>query len=86
MPATGPATGELPAKPTSPRTGLSVELHAARLEYGGEPLFDALDVTLEGGLITCLLGPSGVGKSSLLRLLAVLVPPRPGDRLGPQGG
>jgi putative hydroxymethylpyrimidine transport system ATP-binding protein len=35
-------------------------------------LFDQLDITLEGGAWTCLLGPSGVGKSTLLRLLAGL--------------
>ena len=59
----------------------SVSLHAARLEYDGMALFDALDVTLAGGQITCLLGPSGVGKSSLLRILVGLTPPAPGDRL-----
>ena len=56
-------------------------LHAARLVYGGRPLFEALDVHLTGGRITCLLGPSGVGKSTLLKLLAGLTPPAPADRL-----
>jgi putative hydroxymethylpyrimidine transport system ATP-binding protein len=49
-------------------------VHAARLCYGGQPLFDDLDFTLCGGLWTCLLGPSGVGKSTLLRLIAGLGP------------
>jgi putative hydroxymethylpyrimidine transport system ATP-binding protein len=40
--------------------------------YEGVPLFDGLDFTLEAGQCTCLLGPSGVGKSSLLRLIAGL--------------
>jgi ABC-type nitrate/sulfonate/bicarbonate transport system ATPase subunit len=31
-----------------------------------------LDLELTGGSFTCLLGPSGIGKSSLLRLLAGL--------------
>lgn len=52
----------------------AVSVHAARLSYGGEPLFDALDFTLEAGRCTCLLGTSGVGKSSLLRLIAGLLP------------
>ena len=52
----------------------SVFVHAARLVYGGRVLFDELDFTLDAGLWTCLLGPSGVGKSSLLRLIAGLGP------------
>ncbi|MEC9330275.1 MAG: ABC transporter ATP-binding protein [Pseudomonadota bacterium] len=35
-------------------------------------LFDELDLSLEGGQWTCLLGPSGVGKSTILRLIAGL--------------
>jgi putative hydroxymethylpyrimidine transport system ATP-binding protein len=42
--------------------------------YKNNLLFDNLNLTLNPGKITCLLGPSGVGKSSLLRLLARLVP------------
>ena len=50
----------------------SISVHAARLAYAGALLFDALDVTLPAGQTTCLLGPSGVGKTSLLRLVAGL--------------
>ena len=39
---------------------------------GSERLFGPLDVTLPAARWTCLLGPSGVGKSTLLRLLAGL--------------
>jgi len=35
-------------------------------------LFDQLNLSLPGGQWTCLLGPSGVGKTSLLRLIAGL--------------
>jgi len=48
---------------------LSVSIEDARLVYGGHPLFDGVAVTLAGGQWTCLLGPSGIGKSSLLRLI-----------------
>jgi putative hydroxymethylpyrimidine transport system ATP-binding protein len=51
---------------------LSVQVRDARLRVGGEPLFDGLEVRLGGGEWTCLLGPSGVGKTSLLRLIAGL--------------
>ena len=45
------------------------------MRFDGVPLFDGLDFDLPGGRWTCLLGPSGVGKSSLLRLLAGLAAP-----------
>lgn len=40
--------------------------------HGRQALFKNLDLTLEAGQWTCLLGSSGVGKSTLLKLLAGL--------------
>lgn len=54
---------------------LSVTVHAARVTYGSEVLFDGLDITLAAGRWTCLLGTSGVGKSTLLRLILGLEAP-----------
>lgn len=56
----------------------SVHLRSARVDYAGAPLFDGLDLDLPAGHWTCLLGPSGVGKSTLLRLVAGLIPPERG--------
>lgn len=39
---------------------------------GGTPIFSGLDLTLSPGTWTCLLGASGVGKSTVLRLFAGL--------------
>lgn len=44
----------------------------AHLEYKHHLLFDQLNLEIQGGQWTCLLGASGVGKSSLLRLIAGL--------------
>jgi putative hydroxymethylpyrimidine transport system ATP-binding protein len=61
-----------PAGKPAPPAGLALQVRSARLGYRGEALFDDLSVDLEGGAWTCLLGPSGIGKSSLLRLIAGL--------------
>ncbi|MFO0997397.1 MAG: ABC transporter ATP-binding protein [Alphaproteobacteria bacterium] len=61
--------------PPASLSPLTVTLRGGRLAHAGVLLFDGLDVTLEGGQCTCLLGPSGVGKTSLLRMLAGLAPP-----------
>lgn len=44
----------------------------ACLRYAGQLLFNNLNCQLPAGKTTCLLGSSGVGKSSLLRLIAGL--------------
>ena len=63
----------------APRTSFDVDVQKASLRYAGAWLFDRLDFTLHAGQWTCLLGPSGVGKSSLLRLIAGLVVPDRGQ-------
>ena len=40
--------------------------------HAGRPLFSGLDLPIAAGGWTCLLGPSGVGKSTVLRLFAGL--------------
>jgi putative hydroxymethylpyrimidine transport system ATP-binding protein len=64
---------------TAPSTSFDVDLRQASLSYAGATLFERLDFRLHGGECTCLLGPSGVGKSSLLRLIAGLVAPEEGS-------
>ena len=63
----------------SPTEPISVQVRAARLVYAGAALFDALDFTLAAGRTTCLLGPSGVGKTSLIRLVAGLAGQQEGE-------
>lgn len=63
----------------------SVHLHAARLSYRGETIFDDLDLHLPARRTTCLLGPSGVGKTSLLRMVAGLTHAAKGEAVDADG-
>jgi putative hydroxymethylpyrimidine transport system ATP-binding protein len=51
----------------------SIHIRNAYLAFQNVVLFDQLNLTLPGGKCTCLLGPSGIGKSTLLRLIAGLI-------------
>ncbi len=64
----------------------SVAVANACVAYGGRPLFEGLDVAIAGGVCTCLLGPSGVGKTTLLRIIAGLIPPGPKTRVSASDG
>ncbi len=54
--------------------GPAILIERLRLRFGQDFLFDDFSMHLAGGEITALLGASGVGKSSLLRVLAGFVP------------
>jgi len=60
---------------------IGVSVRAARLDYEGRPLFEDLDFEMAPGSWTCVLGASGVGKTSLLRLIAGLTDPWEGSRV-----
>jgi len=66
--------------------GLGLSLEGAQLSYAGRTIFGDLRLRLEADSVTCLLGPSGVGKSSLLRLIAGLTPEATADRLQADDG
>lgn len=52
-------------------------VHRARLAFGDRLVADDLTLEFPAGRTTCLLGRSGVGKTSLLRWLAGLLPEAP---------
>jgi len=46
-----------------------IEVRDVRYSIGGRVIFDGLDVTALRGRITAFMGPSGTGKTTLLRLI-----------------
>lgn len=47
--------------------------------YPGKPVFRDVNLTVNPGGVTVLIGPSGTGKTTLLRCLALLEPPQQGE-------
>jgi phospholipid/cholesterol/gamma-HCH transport system ATP-binding protein len=46
-----------------------IEVRDVRYAIGGRAIFDGLDITARRGRITAFMGPSGTGKTTLLRLI-----------------
>jgi len=54
---------------SEPLPAIGLSLNHAHAGWAETVLFDDLSITLETGRWTCLLGPSGVGKSMLLNMI-----------------
>lgn len=65
----------------SPLSSTGVVVRKAGVQYDGGWLFRDFSMSLAPGHTTCLLGASGVGKSTLLRLVAGLIPPTDGAEI-----
>ena len=59
-----------------------LKLHNLSFSYGGRPVFQGLNLTFPAGSRTAILGRSGLGKTTLLRLIAGLLPPDAGEITG----
>ncbi|MDB9857245.1 ATP-binding cassette domain-containing protein [Amylibacter sp.] len=50
------------------------------LTFGGNPLFDGVNLTVHEGARTCLVGRNGSGKSTLLKVISGMTEPDGGNR------
>jgi ATP-binding cassette subfamily B protein len=70
-----------PARPLTPQ-GHRVELRGIRFAYdAGREILHGIDLVLEPGTVTALVGPSGSGKSTLVQLLPRFFDPTHGSVL-----
>ncbi|WP_374198391.1 ATP-binding cassette domain-containing protein [Streptomyces sp. ISL-12] len=82
---TGATAGGTAASPAfqgkRPEAAAAVELRSVSLSYGvrAEPVIDALDLRLAPGEHLAVVGPSGIGKSTLVRLIAGTLAPDRGE-------
>jgi phospholipid/cholesterol/gamma-HCH transport system ATP-binding protein len=56
-----------------------VELRQVSKAFGDNIILDKLDLTIYRGEAVVIIGPSGTGKSTVLRLIAGLIPPDNGE-------
>jgi putative hydroxymethylpyrimidine transport system ATP-binding protein len=59
-----------------------IKVRDLSLKFGEQIIFDRLNMDITGGEFVALLGASGAGKSSLLRIIAGLAPPTSGSVTG----
>jgi phospholipid/cholesterol/gamma-HCH transport system ATP-binding protein len=58
-----------------------VEISNLHFQRNGRAIFDGVDIQIEQGKITAIMGPSGTGKTTLLRLIGAQLRPDQGQIL-----
>ena len=67
------------AAPPRPPDGDAIVFDRVTYEIGGRTILSDLSFTVKAGTTKVVLGPSGIGKSTILRLILGLIRPKSGD-------
>jgi phospholipid/cholesterol/gamma-HCH transport system ATP-binding protein len=73
------STASAHATSTAPAGDVVVAVRDVHYAAGGRPIFAGLDLEVRRGRITAIMGPSGTGKTTLLRLITRQVAPARGQ-------
>ncbi|MFG2348957.1 ATP-binding cassette domain-containing protein [Streptomyces phaeochromogenes] len=81
IPEMAPAPDSAPPGPPAAVTFSSITLSSLTFAYGpaSEPVIDSLDLSVPHGTHLAIVGPSGIGKSTLTALMAGLLAPTGGS-------
>ena len=71
----------VPAQPASPQAGVGVQIRELRRSYDGVPVLKGINFEVRPGETFVIMGPSGSGKSVLLKQIIGLEEPDEGDIL-----
>jgi NitT/TauT family transport system ATP-binding protein len=64
---------------------MNIQLKDVSKKYGNTLVFEKLNIEIKENKITCIMGPSGVGKTTLIHILMGLVKPDSGRMKGLDG-
>lgn len=67
------------AEPATPSANDGIRVEAVSYFYGARRIFDGLSADFRPGIVNVIKGPTGVGKSTLLRLLSGDLRPQTGE-------
>ncbi len=60
---------------------MRIELKGVSFGYSSEMVLRGVDLTLEGPGLVCIIGPNGVGKSTLVKMICKIIQPTEGSIL-----
>src|SRR6187455_3764985 len=80
--ANAPAVADVPVPPFQPGpAGTHITIRGLTKYFAGWPLYENFDLDIPKNKIVSVFGPNGCGKSTLINMVAGLIPPDEGQIL-----
>lgn len=65
----------------TPENSVLIEINDLHFARGSKPIFAGVDLRIQRGKVTAIMGPSGTGKTTLLKLIGAQLRPQQGNIL-----